>query len=86
MVYSLIEDIMSHWKLWVLATQSLFRLAWDPIDYQQTDPFIGNNFIFSNILYNWENMSCRINEMFFLPTAFQYWSQHGITMKFLAKF
>ena len=26
-----IEDIRSHWKLWVLAKQLLFRLDWDPI-------------------------------------------------------
>ena len=42
----LIKDIISHWKLWVLAKQSLFKLDWDPIDYEWTDPLTGNNFKF----------------------------------------
>ena len=42
----MIEEIRTHWKLWVLAKISLFILDWDPIDYQWTDPYTGNKFNF----------------------------------------
>ena len=33
-----IEDIMTHWKLWVLAKNLVFILDQDPIDYQWKNP------------------------------------------------
>ena len=50
-----IEDIRSHWKLWVLAKQPLVKLDWDQVDYQWTNPFTSNN--------SWEDMCCQLDGM-----------------------
>ena len=64
MIDPLIEDIGSHWKLWVLGKQPLFRLAWDPTDYQWTYPFTGNNINFFPIFYTiGKTCVCRIDGM-----------------------
>ena len=79
-----IEDIKSHWKLWVLGKQPLFKLAWDPTDYKWTDPFSGKSF---NIFQYYVQLGRHVllDRRDVLPFAFQYWTQHGITPKFLAK-
>ena len=69
-----IEDIRSYWKLCILAKQPLFRLDWNPFDYQCTYPFTGNNFNFFQYseLLGRHVLSDR-QDVF--PITFRYWSQ-----------
>ena len=78
----LIADITSHWKLWVLGKQPLFWLASDPTDYQWTHPFTSNNFyLFSNIVYSWEDTFCWIDGM-----CYQLHFNTGVRRLFIPKF
>ena len=81
----MIEEIRTHWKLWVLAKISLFILDWGPIDYQWTDPYTGNKFNFFQYFVQLGRHvlsdTCDV-----VPTPSQYWNQQGITPQFLAKF
>ena len=81
----MIEEIKTHWKLWVLAKKPVFRLEWDPIDYQWTDPFTGNKFnFFQYSVQLGRHVLSDTRDV--LPVAFQYWNQQGITPQFLANF
>ena len=31
-IYTSVEEIRSHWKLWVMGKQPLLRIAWNPAD------------------------------------------------------
>ena len=81
----MIEEIKTHWKLWVLAKEPVFRLEWDPMDYQWRYPFTGNKF-------NFFQYSVQLGRHVFsdtrdvIPAAFQYWNQQGITPQFFAIF
>ena len=60
-------------------------LDWHIVDYQWTNPFTGNNFNFFQ--YSVQLGRHVLSDSWdVLPTAIQYWSQWGITPKFLAKF
>ena len=81
----MIEEIRTHWKLWVLAKRPLFRLDWDPIDYQWTNPYTGNKFNFFQYSVQFgRHVLSDTRDV--VPTESQYWNEQGITPQFLAKF
>ena len=81
----MIGEIKAHWKLWVLAKIPVFRLEWDPMDYQWTDPFTGNKFnFFQYSVQLGRHVLSDIRDV--TPAAFQFWNQQGITPQFLANF
>ena len=81
----MIEEIRTHWKLWVLAKRPVFRLDWDPIDYHWTDPYTGNKFnFFQYSVQLGRHVLSDTRDV--VPAASQYWNQQGITPQFLAKF
>ena len=81
-----IEDVKSHWKLWVYAKQPLFRLPWDPTDYSWANPFLGNEFNFFQYFVQLVSRYTLFNLGDVSRTTSQYWSQHCLTSKFLSKF
>ena len=73
----MIEEIRTHWKLW-LAKRPLFRLDWDPIDCQWTDPYTGNKFnFFQYSVQLGRHVLSDTHDV--VPAASQYWNQQGIT-------
>ena len=73
----MIEEIRPHWKLWVLAKKPIFKLDWDPLDYQWADPYMGNKFnFFQYSVQLGRHVLSDTRDV--LPTASQYWN-HRLT-------